>query len=204
MLTGSRRLTCSGENQLENTDTDKQTGAELLKAVYEQHWLHARHIENERLWFTNIFGVITAGLLAVLFTSGGHSVPNVFAICVGGTILILSLAGYWLCVTWRAPFIEHTTLANKIFKNIELQQYVPYISPAYRKMKVGWVSAHELFLYLYSFMAGVSLFIVLYVGLEWCHWWVSFIPIIILCSLWRGLLRRREVAYRKDMDVTER
>ena len=34
--------------------------------IYEQHWVHARHVENERLWFTNIFVVIMGALLAIL------------------------------------------------------------------------------------------------------------------------------------------
>ena len=39
---------------------------ELVKTIYEQHWLHARHVENERLWLTNIFAILFAGSLAVV------------------------------------------------------------------------------------------------------------------------------------------
>jgi len=39
---------------------------ELVKAVYEQHWLHARHVENERLWFANIFTAILVGAISVV------------------------------------------------------------------------------------------------------------------------------------------
>jgi len=81
---------------------------ELLKAVYEQHWLHARHVENERLWFTNIFAVIVAGLLAFMFTSENNGTPNLFAVYGGLLILGLSLLGYFLCLSWRAPFFMRT------------------------------------------------------------------------------------------------
>ena len=39
---------------------------ENLRKIYEQYWLHARHQETQRLWFTNIYAVIAAGVFAYL------------------------------------------------------------------------------------------------------------------------------------------
>ncbi len=173
--------------------TDERPRMELLKSVYEQHWLHARHVENERLWFTNIFGVIVAGLLAVLFTSDGDGTRGQFAVYAGYLILILSLVGYFLCLTWRAPFIEHTTLANRVLEASGLRRYAPYVSEAYRVIKIGWVSAHEIFLYFYGITAGLGLLLGLS-GLDqetgslvFPNWWPSAVVFAVLSLSWRGL-----------------
>ncbi len=36
---------------------------ENLKTIYEQYWLHARHVADERLWFTNIYILVVVGIL---------------------------------------------------------------------------------------------------------------------------------------------
>jgi hypothetical protein len=43
---------------------------EFLKCIFEQNWLHAKHVENERLWFTNLYVAIAVGVLA--FLAGNH------------------------------------------------------------------------------------------------------------------------------------
>lgn len=166
---------------------EEKARVELLKSVYEQHWLHARHVENERLWFTNIFALIVAGLLAFLGTTEDKELLPQFAIYVGYFIFILSLLGYFVCLTWRAPFVEHTTLANKLLEDSQLKKYIPYTSKAYRRIKIGWITAHELFLYFYALMASGGLFLLLYAGLEKPYWWISIILFFILCVSWRGL-----------------
>lgn len=177
----------------------EKTRRELLTSIYEQHWLHARHVENERLWFTNIFALIVAGLLAFLSTTDGKTLPQ-FALFVGGFIFVLSILGYLLCITWRAPFVQHTILADKILEDSLLKRYSPH-PKGYEKIKIGWITAHELFLYFYALMAGVGLFLLLYIGLAKCYWWISIILSIALGVLWRGWLARREDKYRKKMGV---
>jgi len=187
---------------------EEKARQELLKSIYEQHWLHARHVENERLWFTNIFALIVAGLVAFLGTVKDKELLSLFAIYAGGFIFILSILGYFLCLTWRAPFVEHTTLARKMVEDSLLKRYGHSADEVYRKIKIGWISAHELFLYFYALMAGAALFLLLYIGLAVFCWWlsaiISSIPFFILCGLWRGYLLKREDEYRKEMDVQER
>lgn len=36
---------------------------EFLKGLLEQSWLHIRHPENNRLWFTNMCFLMVAGVL---------------------------------------------------------------------------------------------------------------------------------------------
>lgn len=177
----------------------KKARQELLKSIYEQHWLHARHVENERLWMTNIFALIVAGLLAFLGSVEDKELFSRFAIFVGLFIFIMSMLGYLLCLTWRAGFVEHVALARKMLKDARLKRYAPYTSKSFKKIKIS--SAHELFLYFYALMAGGALFLILYVGLEWRHWWISIVLSIVLCALWRRWLARREDKYQKEMGV---
>ena len=81
-----------------------------------------------------------------------------------------------------------------------LKEYTPY-APGYERLKFLGISAHELFLYFYALMAGMALFLVLYVGLAWCYWWVSIVLFIILCVLWRGFFVRKEKKYVQKMGI---
>lgn len=36
----------------------------ILKLLFEQSWLHIRHVENHRFWFTNMYLLVMAGVLA--------------------------------------------------------------------------------------------------------------------------------------------
>ena len=175
-------------------DVDEKVRLDLLKSIYEQHWLHARHVENERLWFTNIFGVIVAGLLAFLGTSEAANLA-LFAKFAGPFILILAMLGYLLCLSWRAPFVEHTILANKLLgADLWLKEYASY-RPGYEGIKFFQISAHELFLYFYALMAGGGLFLLLYIGLGVCYWWISIILFLNMVILWRGLFMKKEKEY---------
>ncbi len=172
----------------------------LLKSIYEQHWLHARHVEYQRLWFTTVFALIVAGSMASLFTVD-EKLLSQFAIYAGFVIFALSILGYFFCLTWRSPLVEHTTLASKMLEaDPWLKEYTPY-APGYERLKFLGISAHELFLYFYALMAGMALFLVLYVGLAWCYWWVSIVLFIILCALWRGFFVRQEKEYTQKMGI---
>ena len=191
------------ETKREPSPVDEKARGELLKSIFEQHWLHARHVENERLWFTNIFGVIVAGLLAFLGTVEATNLA-LFATFTGSFIFVLSILGYFLCLSWRAPLVEHTTLAHKMLEaDSILRRYIPY-AKGYETIKFWGCSAHELFLYFYALMAGGAWFLILYFGLgkgegKSPYLWISIVVGVIvfssLCSLWRGYLVKKEKKY---------
>jgi len=180
---------------------EEKARQELLKSIYEQHWLHARHVENERLWFTNIFALIVAGLLAFLGTVD-RQLLSLFAIYAGGFILILSMLGYFLCLSWRAAFVEHTTLVREMAEQYpELKDYAPYTRPEiYRIIKVGWVTAHQLFLYFYTVIASFALFGVISVVGARPYWLIlSAVPACAGVAVER-YYQGREDKYRKEME----
>lgn len=47
-------------------NTMKNDDDEFLISILEQNWLHLRHVENQRMWFTNIYVIIVAGSLTFI------------------------------------------------------------------------------------------------------------------------------------------
>ena len=43
----------------------------LFRSVLEQNWLHLRHVEDQRMWFTNIYAIVVAGCLSFIGVHGG-------------------------------------------------------------------------------------------------------------------------------------
>ena len=123
---------------------------ELLKSIYEQHWLHARHVENERLWFTNIYMIIVGALLAYTFDKQAQTSSWPWPILL--IVFILSMVGFLMCHSLRIPFVYHTVTADKI----QLEEWgLPYNYITYKPEK--FFSFHEVFSLLYSVMSSLSL-----------------------------------------------
>lgn len=164
---------------------------ELLKSIYEQHWLHARHLENERLWFTNIYVLITGGLLAYTFNSNGaHFWPWPILLIV----FILSLAGLFMSHSLGIPFYYHSRMADII----QIKEWhLPY-HYFYRKTggKSGFdpskfIRFSEVFYLLYSAMSSFSmgfLFYELAHGLSWYWYWEAIVLGLILFGVIYGCL----------------
>ena len=83
------------------------------RLVFEQYWLHARHVENERLWMTNVFAIIFAGLLGFM----GWKEELIWYIAAFG--LALSLFGLLAVHALRIPFIRYSRMAETIM-DVEL------------------------------------------------------------------------------------
>jgi len=91
--------------------------AENLRRVYEQNWLHARHVENERLWFTNIYAVVMAGSL-VLMSETGLIWP------IASFLFGLSFLGFCMCHALRIAFIQHSRIPDIVQrKEWQLRHY---------------------------------------------------------------------------------
>jgi len=184
---------------------EEKARQELLKSIYEQHWLHARHVEYERLWFMTAFIPVIGGLFTLLYllSNGNHVEPALWYLpfIPLGIILIVCAFGYFLCLTWRAPFVEHTTLAREMMEQYpELKEYAPYTRPKiYRIIKVGWVTAHQLFLYFYSVIASSAILIGIYLA-DVCDYWL-ILSLVPLVAGWRveRYYQRREDKYREEM-----
>ena len=81
-----------------------------LKTIYEQYWLHARHVADERLWFTNIYILVVVGILIFL------QIDQPLFIRLGVTVfvLLLSVAGFLICHSLTVHFITYSRTAELI------------------------------------------------------------------------------------------
>ncbi len=166
---------------------------EHLRSVYEQNWLHARHVENERLWFTNIYLVAIGVLLAYGFEKHGSDFWPWPVLIV---VLILSCAGFFMCHSMGIPFLFHSRVADIIQirewhlpyhyfysrcpKSYKLAnpeaKYFP-VSEGKDPSKVKSFSG--VFHFLYSAMASFSLAFLVheldhgFFNWAWYDWWVA-------------------------------
>lgn len=134
---------------------------ELLKSVYEQHWLHARHLENERLWFTNIYILIVGALLAYTFESGKAGFWSWPILII---IFVLSLAGFFMCHSLRIPSYYHSRMADII----QIKEWMLPYNYFYRKEELKttgrfgldptkFIHFHAVFYWLYIVMSSLSI-----------------------------------------------
>jgi hypothetical protein len=135
-----------------------ESAAELLSKTYEQHWAHARHVESERLSFTNIyFTIIVATLGSTYVIIQRDGVFSSYMLIPGIIILISSLCGFFMALTLRAPFVAHMEYAKKMLRNNNLSEYWAY-GEYYSELKPR-VTFHGIFLILFAFFAFVGTFI---------------------------------------------
>jgi hypothetical protein len=92
---------------------------DLVKAIYEQHWLHMRHVENQRLWFTNIFAILCGGSFA-LMRGGLFNKANWLIV---GFLMVLSLLGLFVCLRIQMSLNGHRGAAELILSRYGLAHY---------------------------------------------------------------------------------
>jgi len=131
---------------------------ELVKVVYEQHWLHARHVENERLWFTNIFTAIFAGVISIIKDSlfDLASVPLILF------LMILSIFGILVSIKFDSIYKTHKRAAELILEMYNLS----HINAQFNKHWVNnLIRISKLFPFFFamcfSFLMGVLIYIYL-------------------------------------------
>lgn len=126
---------------------------EALLIALEQNWLHARHAENELLWFTSIYAAIIAGSLSFLIRGNTplYGVPVLLPLF----FILLSTIGIIVSVKLGLEFHQHTIFAKEIAKNkkVELEKCMgkPLGSYEEKKMKTSWfLSVGTWFLIFYT------------------------------------------------------
>ncbi len=123
---------------MESSKLDEKQ-AEFLKFLIEQNWLHARHVENERLWFTNIYFIVVAGILSYLGSSKMSMSDPVFRYLTV-FLLIFAILGAVVTAKLSAEFRNHVGKIALIFdeKAVDLKKYMgfPINSGAWKYLKV--------------------------------------------------------------------
>lgn len=95
---------------------DEQEYKDELIAIFKEHWNHARHCENERLWFTNIYAVVVAAVLVFI----GNAAYGVLADFDSAALLalfglILSVIGFLVVTALTLGYLHHMTDIDMVF-----------------------------------------------------------------------------------------
>jgi len=72
------------------------------KIIFQENWNHARHVENERLYFAQIFGAIVVGVIAIAGIDFEN--PNIILFSV---LYIIGQLGYLLTIKLSFEFKNH-------------------------------------------------------------------------------------------------
>src|SRR5437667_5729616 len=93
-----------------------------LLAVFQQHWENARHIKNERLSFTNIYAIVSAGILSLV-----HSLDGVFEISILGFLCCFSVIGLLTSLRLKAELEECLRNIELIVSRLGMEGYMPVV-----------------------------------------------------------------------------
>jgi len=94
---------------------------QIIKSIYEQHWLHARHVEQERYWFINIFMAIFSVSLGYIINNNTLFLKQNIPIYI--FLMIISLYGTLFCIKIDSIFKTHTKAAENIVKYFKLYDF---------------------------------------------------------------------------------
>ena len=133
--------------------------------ILKENWLHARHVESERMWFSNIFAAITVGTVAYL-SKVGLQVPPLLV------LLIFSLFCFLVTIKLNASFANHMKAIESIFEDgkialgdqNEWRKYMGMLLKEGIIWKILRVGILTVYLYLLAIIVLVSTIIVIWVN----------------------------------------
>jgi len=103
------------------TPSEKRT----LLAIFAQHWENARHIKNERLSFTNIYAIVSAGILTLLHPVRSEPVLEVSLLVF---LFAFSVIGLLTSLRLKAELEECLRNIERIVTQTGLEEFMPVIS----------------------------------------------------------------------------
>ena len=123
-----------------------------LIEVFKENWQHARHVENERISFTQFFAMVVGVAVTIAFqnTQGGRLMVSALATFV----FFLALLGLLLTNRWGQTFDTHMQRATKAAEKLGLTDYVVTPGKYYGLAKLR--RTRYLFCYYYAVVIGLA------------------------------------------------
>ena len=118
--------------------------------IYSEYMAHGRHIENQRLSFATIYGVILVGSIAlksdptILFQKNDLQIIFIF----------LSILGYLSTCVWNCAYFKFSRMAENVLKQCDSLNSIP--TPFHGLTKI--ISAGLIFISFYSIMFSISIY----------------------------------------------
>src|SRR5438874_6298907 len=107
-------------NLLQLSPSEKRT----LLAIFVQHWENARHIKNERLSFTNIYAIVSAGILSLLHAVRGEVILEISLLVF---LLAFSVIGLLTSLRLKAELEECLRSIERIVAQTGLEEFMPVV-----------------------------------------------------------------------------
>jgi len=96
----------------------------VLLAIFAQHWENARHIKNERLSFTNIYALVSAGILSLLHAVRGESTLEISLLVF---LFAFSVIGLLTSLRLKAELEECLRNIERIVSQTGLEEFMPVV-----------------------------------------------------------------------------
>lgn len=101
---------------------------DLVISIFEQNWLHARHVENQRVQMFGFFVLLVVAFFALagqlilegLKVGRNYSVPPLLLL----VMIIVSLVFLLFSLRLECEFHQHVVLIDKLVETYELQAYM--------------------------------------------------------------------------------
>jgi len=163
---------------------------ENLRKVYEQYWLHARHVADERLWFTNIYILVVVGIFVFLQIDQ----PLFIRLGVILSVLFLSVVGFLMCHSLTVHFITYSRTAELIQINEWGASYSQFCPKDGRRLTSKIGSLNFAFYFLYILMSSIFVFLLLSnLGVDTLYTIASGVTtFIVLLSVWKQYCKKYE------------
>lgn len=180
-------------------DSNTLSSTENARVVFQQYWLHARHVENHRLWLTNLFVIVFVGLLG----SMAFIEQTSFYIPLVG--FMLSLIGLFTIHATRVPLLRFSHMAEAIMDSeLGLGEYRRFFHREANSLKEtkdkAW-SLHRTFVIFYCLAGGgwVGLFVQPYIS-SWGVLSMIFIAVAAgLYYIYRATLWEKELKIEEEL-----
>jgi hypothetical protein len=117
---------------MKRTNDKNQPSENSILEAMQQNWLHARHLENQRLTFTNLYAAIVAAVLAFMGQNGIDK--NVYLVWF---LLIFSIFGLMVVLKTNHEYGHHMQSVQKSAGMLRLGDESGFPT-AYRKGKSIW------------------------------------------------------------------
>jgi len=133
----------------------------LIKSIYEQHWLHARHVELERLSLTSIFAAILAGAFTLL----KDKLFEPSSLPILAVLMLFSILGMVFSMKMASIFKAHTNAAKRILIDLYGHDLTNFLWAKFDSNRINsWIRISGLFpifyLVCFIFLLDISVWIV--------------------------------------------
>lgn len=132
---------------------------DILENLLEQSWLHIRHVENHRLWFTNMYFLVVAGVLTYLGTQTPAFVNFIFPFLA---FFLLFIAILGLIVCFKVDKVDKAyckAIENIVQETLRIRKndFSKYLGYFLIKKRKGTLRTIENISFVYKLLYGVSI-----------------------------------------------